>query len=292
MAASDITVRRVSFDFPDALDPVVAPGQPEESFANVGMSLLLPHLEPYLIRSMTAARPQIDDPDLLRDLDAFNAQEGQHFRQHIRFNKALHLAGFEALVPLEEELAEDYRRFTRERSLRWNLAYAEGFEAMTMALARYALENGALERLRPEVRDLFEWHLIEELEHRTVAFDVYQRVCGGWVYRLFVGLYAQWHLSRFVARASKILRGDEARFRERFGGGWSTWRRARPHLKTLLLQFLPKLLASYLPWYSPHRIAMPDVARERSTRYTALAEAARAAKAKPGGAEPEAAAAT
>ena len=32
-------------------------------------------------------------------------------------------------------LDADYRRFTREKSLRWNLAYAEGFEALTTAVA-------------------------------------------------------------------------------------------------------------------------------------------------------------
>ena len=28
-------------------------------------------------------------------------------------------------------------------------------------------------------------------EHRTVAFDVYDHVCGGYLYRLAVGLFAQ-----------------------------------------------------------------------------------------------------
>jgi predicted metal-dependent hydrolase len=27
---------------------------------------------------------------------------------------------------------------------------------------------------------MMEWHFVEELEHRTAAFDVYEHVCGGW----------------------------------------------------------------------------------------------------------------
>lgn len=275
-ASAPILVRRLSFEFPQGLDPEVSPGQPEESFANVGMSLLLPYLEPYLIRSMTAARPQIEDAGLLADLDAFNGQEGQHYRQHIRFNKALRLAGYAELGPLEEELSADYKRFTAERSLRFNLAYAEGFEAMTMAIARFGLATGALERMRPEVRPLFEWHLMEELEHRTVAFDVYQAVCGGYLYRLAVGLYAQWHLNRFVLRVMRVLEGDRASYRERFGGPGATWRRVRPHLWNLITIFLPMVFATYLPWYSPHRVPLPPGAEARTKRYTELATVRRA----------------
>ncbi len=90
----DITVRRMHFDFPDGIDPVVVEGQPEESYRLLGLSLLLPYLEPYLIRTMNEAKKRIDDPDLLKDLERFNAQEGQHYRQHRRLNEAVRMAGF------------------------------------------------------------------------------------------------------------------------------------------------------------------------------------------------------
>ena len=38
-------------------------------------------------------------------------------------------------------LEADYRRYSDERSLAFNLAYAEGFEAMTFALARSAMST-------------------------------------------------------------------------------------------------------------------------------------------------------
>ena len=50
-----ITVRRMPFEFDGDIDPLIVPGNPEQSFAMVAGSLLLPHLEPYLIRSMKAA---------------------------------------------------------------------------------------------------------------------------------------------------------------------------------------------------------------------------------------------
>lgn len=269
-----ITIRRLRLPFPDEIDPMVVAGQPEESFFNIGMSLLLPYLEPYLIRSMNQAKPHVTDPKLLSDIALFNGQEGQHYRQHIRFNEALRLGTFAKLKALEAELAEDYRRFTAERSLRFNLAYAEGFEAYTMATARFAFESKAFERMTPAVGDLFEWHLLEEIEHRTVAFDVYAHVCGGYFYRLFVGFYAQWHLARFAMRVTAAMKeADPKAFKEKWGGVFAAWRRTGPLLWLALRLLLPKVLATYLPWYSPHRIEMPPEALARARHYTELAAA-------------------
>jgi predicted metal-dependent hydrolase len=272
--ASAITIRRMTFAFPADLDPVVVPGRPEESFALVGLSLLLPYLEPYLIRTMKAALREVKDQALRADIEAFNGQEGQHYRQHKRFNDAVRLAGFPALAGLEEELDADYRRFSQTKSLAWNLAYAEGFEAHTTALARFGLESGQLDRLRPEVRELFQWHLVEELEHRTVAFDAYQHCHRWYPFRLVVGLYAQWHLNRFVLRAARVLRDtDRSAFRAAWGGRREAWARLRPLLGQIVRLLWPKLLASYTPWYTPHRIALPERARVLLEGYTARATA-------------------
>src|SRR5262245_40940833 len=137
----DITVRRMRFTFPPDMDTVFIEGEPEESYVNVALSLLLPYLEPYLIRTMRAARDRVSDPGLRADLDKFIAQEGQHYRQHLLFNATFRDRGFDALARLEEELDADYRRFTSSRSLRWNLAYAEGFEAFTTAMARVFVDE-------------------------------------------------------------------------------------------------------------------------------------------------------
>jgi predicted metal-dependent hydrolase len=263
-----ITIRRPVFEFPAGLDPVIVDGHPEESFTNVGMSLLLPYLEPYLIRTMQAAKARLDDAGLLRDLAAFNGQEGQHYRQHMRFNEAVRLTARERIAALEAELDADYRRYSESRSLAWNLAYAEGFEAYTGAIALFSFETGLVERMTPSARALFEWHLLEELEHRTVAFDVYDRLFGGYLRRLAVGLFAQWHLNRFVLRVARALEtADREAHRARFGGALAKWRRVRPLLWLMVKKLLPKVLRTFTPWYTPHRIALPAGAHERLARY-------------------------
>ena len=180
------------------------------------------------------------------------------------------LARFEALTELAAAIEADYQRFTSSKSLRFNLAYAEGFEAFTMALSRFAFETKLVDRVHPAARDLFLWHLVEEIEHRTVAFDVYEHVCGGYFYRLAVGLFAQWHLNRFVLRVTDAMCNvDPAAFRAKYGGRAQARARTRTLRRQNLTRLIPKALATHLPWYSPHKIEMPAEARRLADHYAA-----------------------
>lgn len=275
MTETPIVVRQMDFDFPPDIDPVVVEGDPEESYRLIGLSLLLPYLEPYLIRTMKEAKKQVRDPALVDDLERFSAQEGQHYRQHMRLNDAIRLQGFPRLAELEKELDADYRRFTREKSLRFNLAYAEGFEALTTAFARFSFEQGDEGRIHPQVAALYSWHLVEELEHRTVAFDVYDHVCGGYVYRLFAGLYAQWHMLRFIGRVvAYMLEADPAAV-ERCGGVANLRARRRAARPEALRRLLPKVLRTYSPRYTPHDIPFEPELVAMANELSAAARSAR-----------------
>jgi len=267
----EITVRQMDFDFPDRIDPVVIPSDPEQSYVSVGLSLLLPYLEPYLIRTMKQAKKQIQDPELLADLEAFSAQEGQHYRQHIKFNDAIRRFGFPGLEALEAELDADYRRFSATKPLKWNLAYAEGFEALTTAVALFSFEMGMEDDSHPAFRDLMTWHLVEELEHRTVAFDVYQHVHGRYLYRLRWGTWAQWHMARWIGRAAKYMMRTDPRTAEDLGDAVAIEARRKMRSRAALRQLLPKILKTYMPWYTPHNIPVTDGMKALSARYTDMA---------------------
>jgi predicted metal-dependent hydrolase len=275
-----IVVRQMEFDFPADLDPVVVAGDPEQSYMIIGLSLLLPYLEPYLIRTMKVAKKQVADPQLVDDLERFNAQEGQHYRQHTRLNDSIRLQwsekqGFEKLAELEAALDADYRRFSKSKSLRFNLAYAEGFEALTTAVARFSIESGPDPNLHPSVAALFQWHLVEELEHRTVAFDVYDHICGGYIYRLLAGLYAQWHMSRFIRRVTNYMIEADPAVVERCGGKAGRKQRSRGRSADIRKLLLPKLLSTYLPSYTPHDIPFDVELQEMAAELSLLARSTR-----------------
>src|SRR3546814_7851182 len=59
-------------------------------------------------------------------------------------------------------------------------------EHFTASLAGYVLEDNtwADTDVDPEMAQLFLWHAAEEIEHRHVAYDVYQHIGGGYVRRV------------------------------------------------------------------------------------------------------------
>lgn len=266
-----ITVRQMPFDFPDEIDPVFIDGDHERSFNFIAGSLLLPYLEPYLIRSVKAAQKHVTDPKILETLKGFAAQEGQHYRMHMKFNAAIRRAGFPGLEALEKELSDDYQRFTKTKSLRFNLAYAEGFEALTMNAIKQMMGDDGLGEDLPDYMQMMEWHFVEELEHRTAAFDVYDHVCGGYFYRLFVGVWAQWHFVSWVRRAAAYML-KECPPPERSAEEMAAQREADPMGGRLaLIKALPQFLRIYLPNYTPHDIEIAPGIEALADKYTAMA---------------------
>ena len=136
---SEIIVRKVNFEFPEDIDLYPIPSRPRVSLFIVAFSLTMPYLEPYLIKMMLNAKKNISDEALLEDMNRFCQQEGNHYRNHARINKIIR-SKFDddvakQLARIESDLKADYDRFLKDENLDFNLAYAEGFEAMTCAAA-------------------------------------------------------------------------------------------------------------------------------------------------------------
>jgi predicted metal-dependent hydrolase len=258
---ADITVRKLRLDFEECQPPnEIDLDFPDEdllvALGAFGISLTMPYLEPYLIRTMKVALPQIKDESLANDVRLFSQQEGHHFRNHMKYNEHLR-ARFAPdvaaqLVAIEQDLEADYQRFTRDESLRFNVAYAEGFEALTCGLALASAEHRAFPRL--PAADLFAWHMAEEIEHRTVAFDLFEHLVGSYTYRIRAGCWAQWHYLRTVDRFVRVI--------------------ATALGRKLTLQFRPlerAVLRNYVrtlsPRYNPANIEIPPVVDELLEEY-------------------------
>src|SRR5690606_24880560 len=131
---------------------------------------------------------------------------------HLVFNKVLRDQGYEGLKPFEDKIRGDYDRFLKTRSLRFNLAYCEGFESMSASACEAWFEDydDMLEGADPAAADLWRWHLAEEFEHRTVCSDVYHELSGlnpvsEYFYRIYGYFYALIHLGKFTKAATAYL---------------------------------------------------------------------------------------
>jgi hypothetical protein len=157
---------------------------------------------------------------------------------------------------LETRLDTDYRRFSEEKSLAFNLAYAEGFEAMTFALARSEMDTKSVADAVPEWAELMAWHLCEEIEHRTVTFDAYDQIVGRYPYRIAVGCWSQLHFLRYLLAMATVIRRDlgEPDVPQRR----VVWQAAKRNWRT---GTLPGTLRAMSPSYDPRKVAISDDVR-------------------------------
>jgi uncharacterized protein len=244
----DITVRKVKFEFPDELDDVLPGNDVVRETYMVAFSLTMPYLEPYLIRTFRSVADDITDAGLAADVREFIGQEAQHFQNHRRINeiikRQLGAAVAAELQAVEDRLDADYRRFNTSKSRRFNLVYAEGFEAMTcaMALTSIAEAEAGTSTISPGPwGQLWAWHLAEEMEHRTVAFDLYEHLEGSYPHRVIGSLRAQWHFQRTIDRLQRILLVSQGA-------------PAKRHLPPWLRAGRSRYVATYKPGYDPGRL--------------------------------------
>lgn len=206
-----MTVRRPDFDFSSS-SPIWMPAHLEFGYSLNGGSLTLPALEPYLIRVMRQAKSVLGDrrPDLQHEIDLFCAQEAHHYKLHKGFNDHLR-AHYDGIEAFEVEIQNDFDRMLREESLEFNLGYAAGFETTGMVMAQIYFEGSRDSRVGadPEIDALWGWHLAEEYEHRCVAFDVFQALCGSWRERVRMFRYQNRHLMGFGQRAARHMREQD-----------------------------------------------------------------------------------
>lgn len=188
---------------------------PNHEFAQMqnAASTVPAYIEPYLVKVMQLAQAALppEHVRLHRELTIFIKQEMQHCRQHLLFNKSLRADGYEGMLAIEKEYEADYNRFLKTKSLRFNVAYSEGFEAISsVAVDNFFEDFGEfLEGADPEAVELWKWHLAEEFEHREVAHDLYHALFGrgpvAYVYRVWAFFYAVKHIRAHVRKIQDYL---------------------------------------------------------------------------------------
>jgi predicted metal-dependent hydrolase len=266
----ELVIRDFNFDFPEDIDPVWVPDNPVRSHLFNGFSLTMPYLEPYLIRSIMRARKHITDPELLDDLAAFNRQEANHFKCHRRYNSLLKANGYPELERVERHMTEAYARL-EQKSLTKQLAYSAGFESMTNGFIhwfinkRVSLFGGA----NSHVSSFWITHMIEEGEHKTVAYDAYMACSGKYVPRLLGVFHGSWHViglgfwAMCVAlKKDKILHQPKTLFK------------IAKEVVSMCVEVGPFMFRALLPGFNPRNEPDPQWMKDWIKGYATLPEGA------------------
>lgn len=174
----EIPVRRdLAFHFDDTVARHFA-GNPYTSHFWNAVSILAPRTEGFLIRAMKQARNDVTDPKLREQADAFLQQEGLHSHHHNVLNARLASLGYD--VERASAVARrELQALTDGNDTRGALAFVIAGEYAIYVLARAVLDDPAiLAATDSEVRRLIEWHAVEEMEHQSVAYEIYAHLYG------------------------------------------------------------------------------------------------------------------
>ena len=172
--AIGITVRKPSFN-PKNIRRHFFANSPVMSHLLTALSSTFPIGEQFFVHSVRNVRDKITDEKLQAEIAAFIGQEAMHSKAHADFNDAwrrddYNLDNFQAWLARRDA-------FIKERHPKLQLAVTAAFEHFTALLGGYILRHPeVLSTLEDDAIKLWVWHAIEEIEHRAVAFDVYQAI--------------------------------------------------------------------------------------------------------------------
>lgn len=212
------------------------------------LSASFPQGETFFIESVRRYRDQADAV-LREQIDAFIKQESLHTREHVAFNKLIKGAGY-STVAMD---AETRRRvdLARGRDPIVQLAITVALEHFTAIMAHSLLtEADPMPGVREEVLRMWQWHAIEEIEHKAVAFDTFLLATRRlsplrrWLLRLHVMalISMQFWYSNFQ-RMADFFRQDRMNTP-------GTWFKVIAYL-TIKPGMLRKVLLPYLSFYRP-----------------------------------------
>jgi predicted metal-dependent hydrolase len=174
--------RRIRFRFGDDGTPskYFVDGDMVYSHFVAGLSGGFPPGEEGFIRSVRRYADRITDPTLKKRVAGFIGQESMHGQEHRRLNEKLIEMGYWIEWFDRKSLVDRQIRLEKRLGGRVHLALTAAAEHYTAVLAERVLSSEEIQAIpaEPEMWHLLNWHALEELEHKSVAFDVYRAVGG------------------------------------------------------------------------------------------------------------------
>lgn len=220
-ASVGIPPRQVSFDMPLRSKRYPVHDNATATLFMAMLSAFFPPGERFFVESVRRYRDQVEDPELKAAVSGFIGQEAIHGREHERLNEFFNERGIDTTVP---EKAVQAGLWMLERlPARYQLACTTLMEHFTALLAEGLLTDEEFTgQFDPQFLPMWQWHALEELEHKSVAYDVQEiagndrnlRLCASFYVAVTIVPPALFSWAYLVAREGKLT--DLKDFRKGF----------------------------------------------------------------------------
>lgn len=225
------------------------------------INLYVPAFESFMARIMRSELQHIQGEEHFKNqILGFIAQEISHGETHRKYNQVLENMGYKFKVYLK---CADYifgNVLEKKLGAHISLATIAGFEHLTAILTYIILDQNVMKNATPIMKDLWEWHAAEEVEHEYLAYQFLQKVNNSYRLRAIGLILGALVLMGFTFSGMLILVSQEQRFISR---------RTFVDLYKLLLgenKVISKVFKLSLEYLrpgdiSPHHISIPSASK-------------------------------
>ena len=174
-AVVGIPPRHINFAFPESMPKYFYAGNATATTFFAMLSGFFPPGERYFMESVRHFRGQVKDESLRAAISGFMGQEAIHGREHDRLNQILAEYGYDMQSP--DRFVKIGLAILEKLPPSTRLAATTFMEHFTALLAEQLLDDEHFVRQAdPEMIKIWQWHALEELEHKSVAYDVYELI--------------------------------------------------------------------------------------------------------------------
>ncbi|MFI6026884.1 metal-dependent hydrolase [Amycolatopsis magusensis] len=254
-----LRARDVRFDW-STLPMHWIPAEPQATHTINVLHLLLPEGERWFVELFMQAVPMIRDERLRQDVLGFIGQEAMHAEAHSGVLDHFEAHGLDPR-PYTRQMEWVFRRLLGDRELtgkaheEWiveRVAMVAAIEHYTAFLGQWILDSVPLDHAGadPTMLDLLRWHGAEEVEHRAVAYDLYQHLDGRYLRRARTMALVTPVLAWLWVRGTRFLMAADPTLSEK--ATWRAFRRAArrglvPSGRGLVREVRPYFRRSYHP---------------------------------------------
>lgn len=239
------------------------------------LSLFFPEGERMFIDAVRNCRDQVSDPELKKAMTAFIGQEAMHGREHEEYNEVLFNA-VPSTRAMERGVGKLLGVIKKRAPVPLRLSATIALEHFTAIMADGLLrEQRLLEGADPNFAAIWNWHALEETEHKAVAFDVWDQVMGRGpaAYALRAGgmIFATVVFWSLVFPFFLKVLYDEGKLLDK---GWGYFFRCTlgeyGYLRKLVLPWAEYFRPNFHPWDQDNSAYLQQIP-ELAARYTAPA---------------------
>lgn len=235
------------------------------------LSIFFPAGERFFIDSIRNYRDGITNEQLKKDVHQFIGQEAMHTREHLVYNQALTDAGF----PVDKHMIKVEKLLNFVQKVTPNhvqLAATMALEHLTASLGEVLLKNPELlEGSDVNYKNIWNWHAMEEIEHKGVAFDVWETSVPQTPYSylvrvgvhviahlIFWSLVIPFHFS-LVKKSGNLtdMKGWRACFKNLWGNPGA--------LRKISIEMLDYFRPGFHPWQNDNRYLLKDIEKLEKT---------------------------